>query len=504
MVSIKTGKWFRPLAALLFLVLAVLAWERLAPTARVELSPDAGRSQNPVYLGALNSIAVLPFGSESSEPQAAFWARGFSMELHGLMTRVPGLAVTSRNSSFFFSDPELPLSTAAERLQVTRLITGEVGVAGERIRISVSLYDARKRRETWSESYEGGLPEVFGILDRIIESVADVARLPATAPLPRARPVDVHAWEWLLRGSHAREQRTVDAYHEAESAFRSALEIDPRYDEARIALAGTLLARNATGQNDPVVTEEARTLLNSALSRRPGSAEALGLLSYLRRSHDWDWWGALEAAEEAVRRSPGDPEVMGIASLANFSLGRFGEARELLETAVRQDPLNLLRRFRLGLLEEFSGDYESALSSYRQVIGLNPDFPGARAFRARVKILQEKPDSAMRESEQEPDAFWRQYAETLSLAAQDNRDEARERLDRLIREHGQHAAYQIAEIQAFMNEADLAFEWLERAVEQRDGGMGELVGNRFLDRLREDSRWPELLRRLSLPLDLAD
>jgi tetratricopeptide (TPR) repeat protein len=188
-----------------------------------------------------------------------------------------------------------------------------------------------------------------------------------------------------------------------------------------------------------------------------------------------------------------------VASLAMSTVGEFGEAQDLLEESVRRDPLNLGSRLRLGLLQEFRGDYEAALASYRQVLALNPDYPGGHAYRARVKLLQGKFDSALRESEQESDPFWRRYAAILALSAREEPEQAQPMLQDMIAEAGDFAAFQIAEILAFGGDVDGAFEWLGRAYAQRDAGLASTMGNRFFENLHADDRWPEWLARLGLP-----
>jgi len=261
------------------------------------------------------------------------------------------------------------------------------------------------------------------------------------------------------------------------------------------------LARNAAGDDNPDLIENARTALAAALQSDSEWPQAHGLSSYISRNYDWDWFAALDAAENAIRLNPGDPELMNIASLAMFSVGQFSRASQLMEAAVQQDPLNLTARLRLGLLQEFSADYEGALASYRQILGTNPDFPGARAFRARVKIIQQKPDSAMKEVEQESDLFWKRYSQILALTAQEQLDEANLLLQQMMVEDGQRAAYQIAEILAFQGDLDGSFEWLTRAFHQRDGGIKEMLGNYFLSNLHGDTRWAGMLAEVKLPLD---
>jgi len=161
--------------------------------------------------------------------------------------------------------------------------------------------------------------------------------------------------------------------------------------------------------------------------------------------------------------------------------------------------VNLVRRLQLGLLQEFSGQYDEALSSYRQIISLNPDFPGVRAFRARVKIIQDKPESALKESGLEVDPFWKRYSMILAYSALGRDDEALPLLDQMIAADGERSAYQVAEILSFRGAVDPAFDWLQRAYEQKDGGMSEVIGNFFLNNLHADTRWAGFLNQMGLP-----
>ena len=190
-----------------------------------------------------------------------------------------------------------------------------------------------------------------------------------------------------------------------------------------------------------------------------------------------------------------------LAGQALFSNGRHREAEEHFREAVTRDPLNLNHRLGLGLAQEFIGEYDEALKTYRILLGLKPDFPGAHACRARIKLLQDNPDSALRESEQESDVFWKRYSRVLALSGQGLIQEADSQWEKLKSEYSELAAFQFAEIAAYMGRNDEAFEWLEAARLQKDGGMRELLGNRFLAGLHGDPRWLEMLTELGFPLD---
>jgi len=495
--STGKGKWLLPLIAGL---LAMFAWQNF-PGPGTELSAPMGSTQNNVYFGPAKSIAVLPFEVNSVISGQEFWSTGFASELTRLLTLGRGLQVTSRNSALFFKEQSIPPRVIAERLQVTYLLFGVFHFTGEDVQLSLRLYNAQKNDEVWSQVHELKSNQLFEIRDETLEAVANAMRVSVSGAPPAAEQVNAEAWAAYLQGLFHQETRTSEGFRKAEKAFQAAIEIEPEYELARLALASVWLARNAAGDDNPALIENARAALAVALQSGAERPQALGLSSYISRNYDWDLIAALDAAEKAIRLNPGDPELMNIASLAMFSVGQFSRASQLMQAAVQQDPLNLAGRLRLGLLQEFSADYEGALASYRQILGTNPDFPGARAFRARIKIIQQKPDSAMKEVEQESDAFWKRYSQILALTAQEQFDEANFLLQQMMVEDGQHAAYQIAEILAFQGDLDGSFEWLTRAFHQRDGGIKEMLGNYFLSGLHGDPRWAGMLALMKLPLD---
>lgn len=504
-MAMSSGRWLFPLVAIGVAALVLFAWNWYPALTPNQSEPAAGlesQTRNLVYFGPGNSIAVVPFKSGNVEPEQAFWSAGFSGELHRSLTRIPGLQVTSRNSSFYFNDPSVPPRVIAERLHSAYLLTGEFQESDGQLRVEARLFDAKKDRQLWSQVYERDLDAVFAIQDEILALVVQAISPGLSDTLPRSDLVDTRAWAYYLQGLFLREQRTPDGFQNAEKAFQSALEIDQEYQVARIGLAATWLERYAVGDKEPLLVENARNAVATVLQSAPELPGAHGLLSIIRRNYDWDWQGALEAADRALRLNPGDPELMSIASLAMFTLGQFRQAGELLEASVKLDPLNLLRRLRLGMLQEFSGEYEQSLTSYRVAIELNPELPGVRAYRARIKIIQENPDSAMKESDQEIDPFWKRYSRILALSAQDHHEEAELLLEQMIADDGHRAAYQITEILAFRGDIDRAFEWLQRAHDQKDSGMREITGNYFLRNLHDDSRWEDMLNLMGLPLDL--
>lgn len=504
-----------PLAGIALLAAALYLWQHFPTLAPKGAAPSAPPATPPrIYFGPRNSLAVLPFAVRSGNGDQAPLARGFAAELLDRFEAVSALQVTARSSSFFFRDETIPPRIVAERLQSAFLLIGEWRRTDGALDVTVSLYDAYRDRELWREAYEGdpdGLPQLRDAILRDALAELPVAQAGAAArelaPLPEPDP---RAWVLLQRGRYAVDPLGPADLATAEAEFRAALEQQPGYAAALLDLAELWLHPAWPRDTDAEAVERARTAAQDVIQRPPTApltsdgdrARAWALLGFIRHHHDWRWAAAAEAAQQAVDLRPGDAGLLALASLARFTLGDLETARALLQASLDRDPLNLGSRLRLGLVEEFAGRYDDALASYRQVLNLRPDYPGAYAYRARVKVLQGKAGSALKEGTQESDPFWRRYAEALALLAGGPSDEARALLQRMIEEDGAVAAFQVAELFAFGGEVDEAFAWLERARAQRDPGLSALLGNPLFASLHADPRWSALLETLDLPPEL--
>lgn len=514
-----------PLAGIALLAAAWYLWQHVptiapggaAPEGAVPSAPTATPRQ--IYYGPRNSLAVLPFADRSANGGQAPLARGFAAELLDRFEAVPALQVTTRSSSFFFHDETISPRIVAERLQSAFLLIGEWRGTDGALSVTVSLYDAYRDRELWRDEYWGDLDRVLQLRDAIVRDA--LAELPAAqASAMAGEPTsgqalppepDPGAWVLLQRGRYAADPLGPIDLAAAEADFRAALEQQPGYAAAQLDLAELWLHPAWPRDADPAAVERARTAAQDVIQRPTAApltsdsdrARAWALLSFIRHHYDWRWVAAAEAAQHAVDLRPGDAGLLALASLARLTLGELEGARAQLQASLDRDPLNLGSRLRLGLVEEFSGRHDDALASYRRVLNLRPDYPAAHAYRARVKVLQGKADSALKEGAQESDAFWRRYAETLALFAAERTDEAQSLLRQMMEEDGTVAAFQIAELFAFGGAAEEAFAWLERARDQRDPGLSALLGNPLLASLHADPRWAALLKALDLPPDLA-
>jgi TolB-like protein/Tfp pilus assembly protein PilF len=491
--------------AVLVVALVYFAWDKVAltPDTMLEAMPEpAAVVQKNVYYGPRNSIAVLPFVDMSPEKDQEYLSDGIAEELLNLLARIPDLQVTSRTSAFFFKGKDVDIPIIAERLQVQHILEGSVRKSGARVRITTQLIDVPSDKHLWSQTFDRTLDDVFAIQDEIAAAVVEALKVTLFGEAPKTAEIDPQAWSLYLEGRYFNDRRGEENLARAEATFLGVLEIEPGYAPAWVGLANTYLDQIIFGGDLQKGVDQARAAAQRALELDPESAEAHGVISFIKRTYDWDWQGAREAAQKGLELEPGNAAVLSNASSNLFTFGQFEEAIELQQEAIKRDPLLLRSRLRLGLLYEFSAQHNEALFTYRQLAGLNPEYPGVFAYRARVKIAQGKAESALKELDKEQEPFWKRYAQILVFSALERFEEADGFFAEMIEENAHEAAFQIAEIYAFRGEIDTAFEWLQRAYDQRDGGMTEIIGDYFLKNLEGDPRWEEMLLRMGLPTDI--
>jgi len=508
------------LLAILAILLAILAWSHLGEGVLVPDSSEAtSRVAQPsrssqVYYGPPHSIAVLPFncarypgvetdsdpgkdevsGLPDVDPVLAY---GLAESLQELLVQIPGLQVTATTSSFFFADSTEDLPVLAERLRVRHLLDGCIRRSGESLQVEMSVYDVRARTYPWLQSWDvlpDGLSE---LMNQIVAGAANEVRIGSGDGAPAAE-WRFEVWRLMQEARFRYRQMDPAGLEHARAAYENVLQREPGFALAWLGLAEIYLQPAWPSPDNVPGYEHSRRAAKRALQLNPELAGAHLVLSRINRVHDWDFEQAREESRLALDLSSGDAAVLENASAIEFIFGRFQPAINLLERAISRNPVVLNLLLRLGLAYEFAGDYDQALVTYRQLLGLNPDYPGVYAFRARVKLAQSKPEAALDESEQELQPFWQRYAQILALDALGRFEESDPLLEAMTRENSHDAAFQLAEIHAMRDDIERAFEWLARAREQHDGGMSEILGNPLLGALHEDPRWLELVVQMGL------
>ena len=451
---------------------------------------------------SLRSIAVLPFVDMSPGKDQEYFADGLAEELLNALARIPELRVIGRTSSFQFKGKTEDLRTIGRKLNVATLLEGSVRKAGSRVRITAQLVNASDGFHLWSGTYDRELDDIFAVQDEVSRSVASALKVTLLrSDGARSRGSSAQAFDLYLQGKYFADLLTKEGWDKAISYYEQALETDPSYALARVGL-GLAHQWQANAGSVPVDVgyPKARRELEEALMLDPNLAEAHAALGQVKADYDWDWTGADAAFKRALELEPGNALVLSRAADFAIAMGRWEEAIQLDRRSVEQDPLNRRARNSLGWNALMARQLDEAEAAFRKVFELNPDYPGGHLSLALVHLARSTPEAALHEIEQEKGSLSRRFGLALVFHALGRKKEATAALTQLIEKDQQIAAYQIAEVYAFRGEVDNAFEWLERAYAQRDGGLSYVKADPLLDNVRADPRYTALLTKMRLPL----
>jgi len=470
------------------LVAAWIAAHRQTPTPH---SPGELPSSSPP------SIAVLPFVSLSPDRDQDYFSDGLSEELLNLLARVPGLRVSARTSSFSFKGKELDVPEIGRRLGVAHVLEGSVRRSADHVRVTAQLVQASDGFQVWSRTYDRELRDVFAIQDEIAIDVVRQLQVTLLAETPRARVTDPEAYALYLQGRELGRRFVPEAFTRSDELLRQALEIDPAYAPAWDALArnwsnkaGLGLVPYATG------FAEASAAAVRALRADPEYAPAHATLAYVAMYGRRDLGGAARHLERALELDPVDPSVLSSSATLLERLGRLDEALALEEAVVLRDPVNPSLRLGLGVTQRWSGRLDEAVESYRAALDLSPELSGLHYQWAMAELLRGDAPAALAEIQRETWDVWRVVGLPMAYHALGRHADSDAALQILVDRYGSDGPFNIACVHAVRGEADLAFAWLEKAVELQDPGLSELGVENLFGGLRADARWQPFLRRL--------
>ena len=470
------------------------------PPATVKAVPSA-RAQAPSVVTAdpRPSIAVLPFVNMSPDKDQEYFSDGLSEQMLDVLAKVPQLRVIARTSSFSFKGKEVDAATIARTLGVSHLLEGSVRKSGNQLRISAKLVQASDSSQLWSETYDRNLEDVFKVQDEIAAAV--VARLRVTmleTSTPSSQTTDPAAYADFLRAGQLYRSFTKDGLAQASELVEHVVAVDDRYGPGWRLLAQTYSARAWLGFL-PLHAgfAKARAAVQRAIAIDPSDAAAIAELAYLSQSYDMNLPETVRLLKRALSLAPYDEHVLSTAGGLALVTGDGPRAIAIQEELVRLDPLNGAAWDNLGFGYMAFGRYADAIAALRRSLEMAPDAVFTHEHLGEALLLSGDLDGALATMQQEPHDTMRRLGLSFVYAALGRREEAQRLLEEVGKEHPDFSS-PIAAGYAQLGMADEAFEWLDRALQERDGGVLEVRAGPLFQPLRKDPRFVPLLQRIGL------
>ena len=460
---------------------------------------------------AESAIAVLPFTNLSSEQENEYFSDGLTEELINALTKVEGLRVVAWNSAFQLKGKTRDIRRIAEQLGVRAVLEGSVRRTAQRLRITAQLVDTATGQYLWSETYERPLRDIFAIEDEISSSIVGALRIKLTGAAARSLVTryteNLQAYHLYLKGRFYWNKRREEDFYKALGFFEQAIASDGNYAPAYAGMADAYIMLGEYGSAPAESTmRKARMAACRALEIDSRLAEAHVSLGTVCGLHEWNWVASEQHYLRAIELNPSYPTAhhwYGYDYLA--TMGRIPEAIAELERAHHLDPLSLIIVTTLGTVYDFARQYERAREYYDRVLEMEPRFVRAHFSAGRSFLHQKRCAEAIAMFEKARELMPSSPVPLALLAHAYNVAGARAEADRLRQALERSRltccvpSYLLARAHLSFDH-DLAFAFLEKAMEERDLRLPHMGVSPIWDCLRDDPRFAPMLARMGVPL----
>lgn len=463
--------------------------------------PNAGK----VMLG------VMPFENLSGDPEQEYFSDGMTEELIAQLgsLRPERLGVIARTSAMTYKRGNRDIGQIGNELKVDYVLEGSVRREGDLVRITAQLIQVSDQTHLWSESYDRSTQNTLAVQTDVARNIA---RTLALKLLPGERSsttadasIPADAYDAFLKGRYLWNKGRSDDLEKSIGFYNQALELAPDYAPALAGLADSYILLGMYYTIPPIdAYSKAKAAATRALELDDELAEAHTALGTILFRFDWNWSAAEVEFKRAIELNPSYGRAHHDYAWLLVALERFDEAVNEIKRAQELDPLSPLANSDVGWVYLRARRYDDAITQIERTLEIEPEFASAQACLERAYRLKgmnkEAVDSARK-------SMIRSGATPRDLAALDkgdSKDAMRSVLQWRLKKAEESARnsrispYRFAAQHAELGEVDSAFEWLERAFNERDSELVSLKVDPAFDSVRSDSRYASLLHRIGL------
>jgi DNA-binding winged helix-turn-helix (wHTH) protein/TolB-like protein/Tfp pilus assembly protein PilF len=483
------------------LILITISWYFYSR--RDATSPEA------VTVRDIRSIAVMPFVNESGNEEVEYLSDGMTETLINSLSEIPSLSVKSRPAVFKFKGREIATQTLASELNVQAILFGRLTLRGNDLTLFLSLIDPQSENQIWGKQYVRKLSDLVSLQSEIGRDVAHSLedRLTAAAEdsLSKNYSKKGDAYRLYLLGDYYWAKFTKEGLLRAEKHYEEAIAIDPNYALAYCGLANTYSVLGVNGHMPAAeAAPKARVAAERAFELAPQLAESHVALGAYKMFFEWNLDGAENHFKKAMELDRDYAVPHELLAYIFRARGRHEEAIGEAKRANELDPLNLLMLGDIGVCYRFAGQPEQAIEINKRIREMDPNFADARFENGMLLAELGDYEGALGEVTKslELSGNSTKFKSGLAIvhARAGDRANARKIIAELLAESKEKyvSPMDIALIYSAMNDRDSAFEWFEKAYQERTPWMFELNVTPELGPIRDDARFDDLLKRIGL------
>jgi TolB-like protein len=458
----------------------------------------------------IESLVVLPLENLSRDPEQEYFADGLTEALITHLAKISALRVVSRTTAMHYKGVHRPLPEIARELGVDAVVEGTVQRSGERVRISAQLLRAATDAHLWAEIYERDLRDVLALQLEVARAIANEIRVKLTPheqeQLEQSRPVNPEAYEEYLKGRFNWNKRTLEGLVNGATHFRSAIEMDRNYAGAYAGLADSLTALGFWGYVSPDEgAAKGKVTALKALELDASLSEAHSALGFALIHHDFDFLAAEIACRKAVELDPRSALAARTLSYCLVGTGRCDEGIAEALRAVHLDPYGLPWRWSAAIMFYVARQYDRAISECSKALDLDANFAPVMWVLALAYLKKGRIEEAIAQAEKsvsltgESPYFLGGLGHCYATAGRvDDMRRILTQMQNLGTRRYVSPYWQAIVRGPIAEEHDAAFRLLEEARMERAPWLAWSKTVPFLDCLRGDPRFDDLLRRMNI------
>ncbi len=465
-----------------------------------------GSASNPPATD-IRSLVVLPLDNLMNDPDQAYFVEGMHEALITELSRIETLRVISRTSAMKYLDSQKSVPEIGVELGVDAIIEGSVLRAGDTVRVTAQLIDAKNDEHLWADNFDRELTDILALYADVTREIVSNIRITLSpeeaARLESTPTVNTDAYDLFLRGSYFCDQWEPEEMRRGLELMRRAINTDPDNALYHAGLAQCLQYASFYDYVRPVdILEEANSAAQRAVDLDGKLSAAWTAFAAVRYYLSFDFTASMLALEKAIALNPSDARARTHYS---WQLGEAGQTREALEwaeQAILLDPLSPNVRTTAGQAYYLNRQFEEARVEFQKLLDMDPDSPTWRFYLGWVLEQQGKYDEAIALHSQAVDLSERAplYLAGLGYAygLSGRTSEAAEILAELMADEAAAAAapIHVAVLHVSLGNNDEAIDWLEKAFDARNSHMLYIKQDAKFDPLRNDPGFKELVRRM--------
>lgn len=451
-------------------------------------------------------IAVLPFANISPDPADEYFSDGMTEEMISTLAKVRGLEVISRTSVMQYKNKPRSVVDIGRELNVGTLLEGSVRKAGNKVRITVQLIEAGSDRHLWVENFDRNLDDIFAIQSDIAGNISQALRVKlVSAESAKRLTENIEAYTLYLKGRSLWNKRDREGVLGSLKLFQEAIRIDPDYARAYAGLADAYhVAAHYDFMDGADGLTKSKEAATKALELDDTLAEAYVSLG-AGLFHDMKYEEALRKYRKAIEVNPSYATAHQWYSECLREVGRMKEAMEEIERARELDPLSSAVTLSAGIMYHQTGRVDEAIAVCDKVIENEPTFAYSYWNRALCFMYKGMKERAYADFEASHKLRRDEDEHKVNLAFLygwfGEREKALPMIEELIPKAGKSSVREqgIANCYAALGDREEFFRWIDKAISAKRITVADLRSSPVYVKVREDSRFPEIFKKLGLP-----